>query len=200
MPDLPRSPRVGHGIRDARKAATPAGRAEGRLGCAGRASPEARGLVGDAQHRIEVRHRSHAPAWSVGVPAAGSVRPYLRRSAVLSPLAEGAAPGGFGPGLSGRRGERIRALGAAGREDDPQPRELVDANLRRGQGPVRTMSFMGVPESLIAAGAARPARPGRGRPGRRAADRPHRSAAACPWGRRAAQRASSPAPSPARMP
>ena len=86
-----------------------------------------------AEDRVEVRDRARAPARRVGLAAAGAVGPDLGRRAVLAALAERAALGRVGARSTRLRRERVGALGAAGREDRPQPGELVDADLGRAQ-------------------------------------------------------------------
>ncbi len=88
-----------------------------------------------AEHRVEVRDRPGRPA--------GRIRRRRRPGGSPTPRA---ACGPRGPRRTGRtrrllpapgpRGrERVRALGPAGREDDPQPGELVYADLGSGQLP-----------------------------------------------------------------
>ena len=68
--------------------------------------------------------------------AAGPVGPDLGRGLVLAARAERTSLGRVGLRLRRLGSERIRALGPAGREDRPQPGELVDPDLWR-PGPRR---------------------------------------------------------------
>ena len=96
------------------------------------ASSPAAGLLGDGQHRVEVRNRARRPARGVGLAAVRARRPDLGRRPVLAALAERAGLGGVLARPRAARGEGVGALGPAGREDRPQAGELVDADLGRG--------------------------------------------------------------------
>ena len=106
--------------------------ARSRPPAAGGSVPARRVLVrrDGGEHRIEVRHRPRRPARASPARRRRTARPDLGRGAVLAALAERAGlerrPLGA---LSRRRGEGVRALGPARREDRAQAGELVDADL-----------------------------------------------------------------------
>ena len=120
------------------KSPTSAVRRESARGSAALEKPPrvgARALAA-AEHRVEVRHRAHAPAGRVRLAAAGPVGPDLGRRAVLAALAERALLGRVGLRLGDGGREGVGALGPPGREHDSQPGELVDAYLGSGQAAV----------------------------------------------------------------
>src|SRR6476620_11626984 len=80
---------------------------------------------------IEVGNHPRGPPGAVGLAAPRARRVELGRGAVLAALAEGAVL--WSLRLARARREAVRAGGPAGGEDRPQPRQLVDADLRCAQ-------------------------------------------------------------------
>ena len=84
--------------------------------------------------RIQVRHHSDPPAFTVGRPAGRAVGEHLRRRHRLMPGAEGAHIAGRDR-LLDCLGERIRPPRALGGDSHPAPRDQILTKLGQGQTP-----------------------------------------------------------------